>query len=68
MPDEISHSRDEETMAAKAAWFQSLSVGERMRVFVEWCGLIRAATSDIVGQKDAQSIPGRVLVVDAPRR
>ncbi len=68
MPGEISHSRDQESMAQKVAWFQSLSVEERMRIFVEWCDLILAANPNVVDQKDAQPIPGRVLVLENPRR
>jgi hypothetical protein len=32
----ISHSREEETPEAKARWFRSLTIEERLRVFCEW--------------------------------
>jgi hypothetical protein len=68
MPGAISHNRDDESMEAKTAWFQSLTVEERIRVFNEWCELILAANPNIVEQKDAQPIPGRVRVLRSPRR
>lgn len=68
MPSEVTHSRESETMEAKTAWFQSLSVEERIRVFNDWCALILAANPNVVDQKDAQPITGRVRILESPRR
>ncbi len=62
----ISHDRSEETPEAKARWFQSLSMEERMRVFSEMTNLILACNPGIIGKKDARPIPGRVRVLELP--
>jgi hypothetical protein len=59
----ISHSREEETPEAKARWFQSLSLEERMRILCQYTDMILEINPKIVDQKDAQSIEGRVLVL-----
>ena len=59
----ISHDREEETPEAKARWFQSLTLDERMRYLVAITDLILAVNPSIVGQKDAQPRQGRVRVL-----
>lgn len=59
----ISHDRREETPAAKARWFQSLSLAERMEMLCFFTDLILSTNPDITEQKDAQSATGRVQVV-----
>jgi hypothetical protein len=59
----ISHDRQEETLEAKARWFQSLSLSERMELLCAFTDLILASNPKIVEQKDAQSIEGRVCVL-----
>ncbi|MBM4048044.1 MAG: hypothetical protein FJ279_23325 [Planctomycetes bacterium] len=59
----ISHDRQEETIEAKARWFQSLSLAERMEVFCAYTDLILSVNPRIVEQKDAQPIAGRVRVL-----
>lgn len=66
MDASISHNRDEETPEAKARWFQSLSLEERMDYLCALTDLILENNPDIVKQKDAQSSPGRVRVVELP--
>ncbi len=59
----ISHDLQEETLEAKARWFQSLSLAERMEMLCAFTDLILNANPKIVEQKDAQPIAGRVQVL-----
>ena len=59
----ISHDRQDESFEAKARWFQSLSMDERMQVFCELTDLLLENNPDLVRAKDAQPIPGRVHVL-----
>jgi hypothetical protein len=59
----ISHDRQEETIEAKARWFQSLSLEERMDVLCLFTDLILANNPQIVEKKDAQPVAGRIRVV-----
>jgi hypothetical protein len=63
MNPSISHDLGDETLEAKARWFQSLSLDERMNVFVEMMDIIIGVNPDILKARDAQPIPGRVRVV-----
>jgi hypothetical protein len=62
----ISHDWNEESLAAKARWFQSLTVEQRMEVFCEMTELILENDPHIVERKDAEPIPGRVQVIELP--
>lgn len=59
----ISHDRQEETIEAKARWFQSLSLEERMDLLCFFTDLILDSNPDILEQKDVQPIPGRIRVL-----
>ncbi|MEA3396454.1 MAG: hypothetical protein U9R05_03230 [Chloroflexota bacterium] len=59
----ISHDRQEETIEAKARWFQSLSVTERMELLNQFTDLILAINPEIVEQKNVQPIAGRVRIL-----
>ncbi len=59
----VSHDQQEETPEAKARWFQSLSISERMEMLCMFTDLILAANPNIVEQKDAQPIAGRIRVL-----
>jgi hypothetical protein len=59
----ISHDRQEETIEAKARWFQSLSLAERMDLLCFFTDLILENNPDILEQKDAQPISGRIRVL-----
>jgi hypothetical protein len=59
----ISHDWQEETPAAKARWFQSLSLAERMELLCCFTDLILSNNPEIVERKDAEPIAGRVRVV-----
>jgi len=59
----ISHQRTEETPEAKARWFQSLSIAERMQLLCSFTELALSSNPRIAEQKDAQPIKGRIRVV-----
>jgi len=64
----ISHSRREETPEAKARWFQSLSVTERLDMLCWFTDLALAANPKIAEQKDAQPVEGRIRVLSKTQR
>ena len=59
----ISHSRQAETALAKARWFQSLSLSERMEMLCAFTDLILDNNPQIVEQKRAEPVAGRVRVL-----
>jgi hypothetical protein len=59
----ISHDLQEETIEAKARWFQSLSLQDRMDLLCFFTDMILSNNPKIVDQKDAQPIAGRVRVL-----
>lgn len=59
----ISHNFNEETIEAKARWFQSLSLSERMDLLCFFTDLILQNNPDIVEKKDAKPVEGRILVL-----
>ena len=64
----ISHDWQEETLEAKARWFQSLSPPERLDIFFSLMDLILEINPAVAESKDAEPVPGRVLVLELPRR
>jgi hypothetical protein len=68
IPDElrsrtVSHDRQDETPEAKARWFQSLSLVERMELLCLYTDLILSINPDIADRKHVKPAKGRVLVV-----
>ena len=63
----ISHSFEEESMEAKARWFQSLTLEERMEILNSWTELVLENNPRLIGVKDAIPIEGRVRVLELPR-
>jgi len=59
----ISHNRQEETPEAKARWFQSLSLSERMDLLCFYTDLILANNPKIVEQKNAQPTSRRIRIL-----
>ena len=51
MNESVSHNQAGEDIDAKARWFKSLSVEERMDVFVAFTNWILEKNPDIVNQK-----------------
>jgi hypothetical protein len=63
----ISHSFEEESMEAKARWFQSLTLEERMEILNSWTELVLENNPRLIGVKDAIPIEGRVRVLELPQ-
>ena len=62
----ISHDWKDESIEAKARWFQSLSLKDRMEVFCSFTDLALAINPRLQDLKDAQPIEGRVQVLSKP--
>ena len=60
---EISHSWQEEEPEAKARWFQSLTLAERMEMLCSFTDLILTNHPTIADTKDDQWASQRVRVV-----
>lgn len=52
----VSHSWEEETPEAKARWFSSLTLKERMDLLCEFTDFILSINPNIADMKDAQQI------------
>jgi hypothetical protein len=59
----ISHDRREETPEAKARWFKSISLEERMEMLCAFTDLILTVNPRIVETRDAQQTKRRVRVL-----
>jgi hypothetical protein len=59
----ISHDIRDESLAAKARWFQSLPLEERMDVFVAFTNLILENNPDVVKQKPLPRASNRVRII-----
>ena len=66
MMPSISHDRSDETVEAKARWFQSLSMSERLETFCEFYELAVALNPGLRGKRHAQGPEGRVRVLELP--
>jgi hypothetical protein len=60
----VSHERAEETPEAKARWFQSLSVEERMDLLCAFTDLALSVHPALMNRRHAQSTSGRVRVLE----
>lgn len=63
MDKKISHNREDESPEAKARWFQSLSLSERMDLLCYFTDLVLATNPKIMEKKNAQPTTGRVRVI-----
>ena len=68
MQKAVLHDRQEESIEAKARWFQSLSIVERMDMLCAFTDLILSANPRILEQKDAEPVEGRIRVLTLPGR
>ncbi len=59
----ISHSRDDESLEAKARWFQALSLEERMDIFCELTDLVLENNPQMAEVERAQSPSERIQVL-----
>ena len=63
----VSHDRQQETLEAKARWFQSLSLHERMEYLCWITDLVLENNPRLMDLKNAQPVAGRIRVVSRPR-
>jgi hypothetical protein len=61
----IGHDRNQESIEAKARWFRSLSMADRMEVFCSFIDLALSVNPDLKDRTHAQPIAGRVQVLSA---
>lgn len=66
MNKHITHDREKETIEAKAKWFQSLSLEERMDIFCQFTNLILENNPKIVRKKYAKPTSGRIQIIRKP--
>lgn len=64
-PRGVSHDRREETPAAKACWFQSLTLTERMDILCSVTDLALMANPRLPYERHAQSTSGRIRVLES---
>lgn len=60
----LVHEREEETSIAKARWFQTLSLQERMDLLCWFTDLILATQPKIAEHKDVEPVTERVRVLE----
>lgn len=65
MKPAIRHDRQEESMEAKARWFQSLSMAERMEAFCSFTDLALSVNPRLKDRRHAQPVAGRIQVLSA---
>jgi len=63
MKQHISHAREDESLEAKAQWFQALSLEERMDLLCEFTELVLENNPKVTEVGRAQSSTGRVCVL-----
>jgi len=61
----LSHDRREETPEAKARWFQSLTLDERMEIFCSITDLALTVNPRLAHERHAQSTSGRIRVLES---
>lgn len=66
MKPSISTGWSEETPEAKARWFQSLTLEERMEILCEFTELALTINPDLPRRKRVTAAPGGVRVVTLP--
>jgi hypothetical protein len=59
----VSHDWAEETREAKAQWFRSLRMADRMQLLCELTDLALAINPSLPEKNRAQSTPGRIQVL-----
>ena len=63
MIQRVSHDRNEESLEAKARWFQSLTLAERMQLLCEYTDLVLESNPKAAEINRAQSSSGRIRVL-----
>ena len=60
---QISHSIKDESIEAKALWFRTLPITDRMEMLCDFTDLALEINPDLAGKKDAQPTQGRVRII-----
>jgi len=60
---QISHDIKEESIEAKALWFRTLPISERMEMLCNFTDLALELNPDLAGKKDAQPTKRRVRIL-----
>jgi hypothetical protein len=63
MQPAVSHDRGEESMEAKARWFQTLTMEERMAAFCAFTDLMLSLNPRLPDLKDAQLPQRRIRIL-----
>lgn len=63
LPDAISHNREEETLEAKALWFSSLTMEERMQIFCDLTDIALSIDPSLPGKKHVEPTSGSVQII-----
>jgi hypothetical protein len=63
MKQSVSHSFADESIDAKAKWFRSLSIEERMKVFVAFTRLILTNNPEIAKKKHDRPASDRIRIL-----
>lgn len=66
MIPQVTHDYKEETLEAKAIWFQSLPLSERMDLLCSFTDLALAINPRLADIKDAQQTGRRIQVLELP--
>ncbi|MGB2806608.1 MAG: hypothetical protein WBC22_02625 [Sedimentisphaerales bacterium] len=61
----IGHDRNQESIEAKARWFRSLSLADRMEVFCSFTDLALSVNPELKDRNHVEPIAGRVQVLSA---
>ena len=65
MRNQIVHDIQEESIEAKARWFQNLSMDERMQNLCDFTELAMALNPKIGDQRIVKSFTGRIQILSA---
>lgn len=63
MTPKISHTREDESIEAKAKWFRELSLEQRMELLCFYTDLILENNPQMGQKKHARSITGRIQIL-----
>lgn len=63
MTPTVEHDRKQESIEAKARWFQSLSMAERMEIFCEYTELALSVHPELKDKKYVKPIAGRIQIL-----
>lgn len=66
MIEQVSHDRQDESPEAKARWFQSLTLEERMEYLCAVTDLVLENNPRIADVKNAEPTSGRIRVLTLP--